>query len=163
MPERTTISNTSPLFYLHQIRQLDLLEKIYGRILVPMAVEEELQEGAVIGAETPDLVGLPWLEVLPVGEIEIPKRVGKLGAGEAGAIALGIRFQPAFLLLDDRAARREALALGMESTGTLGVLIKAKKSGLIPAFTPLLERLRRTTLWLGDDVITEALRLAGEL
>ena len=161
MPERQIISNTSPLLYLHQIQQIDLLAKIYHRFLVPPAVEKELQEGARLGVDVPDL-DIPWLEITPIGDFETPKRVSRLGAGEAEAITLGLQFREVLLLLDDRAGRREASALGLQSIGTLGVLVNAKRAGLVPAFRPLLERLMQTTLWLGDDVVAEALRLADE-
>ncbi len=66
MPDRLTLSNTSPLLYLHQIERLDLLRRLYGEVFVPPAVEEELQAGAVRGVNVPRIGDLPWLSVRPL-------------------------------------------------------------------------------------------------
>lgn len=54
MPE-PVISNTSPIFYLHRLGLLDLLEKLYGEIIIPNAVLEELEEGKKSGEDVPDV------------------------------------------------------------------------------------------------------------
>ena len=67
------------------------------------------------------------------------------------------------LLVDDAQGRRAASALGIAYTGTLGVLLRAKGEGKIPALKPLLELLaKRTTFWLSPPVQTAALKQAGE-
>jgi hypothetical protein len=66
MPERTVISNTSPLLYLHQVDRLHLLQRLYGRLLVPSAVQAELRTGRERGIVVPDLEALPWIEVQAV-------------------------------------------------------------------------------------------------
>jgi hypothetical protein len=53
MPDRFVVSNTSPLLYLHQIGQLDLLRQLYGRVVVPEAVAKELARGAQLGIAVP--------------------------------------------------------------------------------------------------------------
>lgn len=64
MPE--VVCNTSPLQYLHQIGALDVLPALYGRILVPLAVVEEIAAGRQAGANLPDLAALDWLEAREV-------------------------------------------------------------------------------------------------
>lgn len=64
--------------------------------------------------------------------------------------------------MDERLARRHAKRLGLKLTGTLGVLLRAKERELVPAVGPLIDQLVQGGIWLGDDLITEALRLAGE-
>ena len=66
------------------------------------------------------------------------------------------------VLLDDRLARRVALQLGLPVVGTLGVLIAAKRRGLLERVRPGLQRLRASGYFLSDAVFAEALRLAGE-
>lgn len=63
MPDRLVVSNTSPLLYLHQIGQLDLLRQLYGKVVVPGAVARELARGAQLGIDVPDLGRHPWVEV----------------------------------------------------------------------------------------------------
>ena len=161
-PATTVVSNTSPLLYLHQIHQLYVLEQLYGRVLVPSLVLGELAEGRSRGADVPNVSEYPWLTVLPLSLDEIDSTVRKLGAGEAGAITLGLRSQPSLILLDDQPARRAARSHGLTVTGTLGVLIKAKKTGILEAVAPLLETLGKTTMWLPDDLIELVLEEAGE-
>jgi len=61
MPEREVVSNTSPLLYLHQVGQLDLLHRLYEQVIVPAAVRDELRAGAVRGVSTPEVDRIPWL------------------------------------------------------------------------------------------------------
>ncbi|NJL28139.1 MAG: DUF3368 domain-containing protein [Thermoanaerobaculia bacterium] len=163
MPERAVISNTSPLLYLHQIRQLPLLTKLYQRILVPEAVVRELAAGAKRGVDVPDLTRVPWVEIHPVGEPALIPAIVDLGAGEAEVIALGLALRPSLLILDDQLGRRIATLLELTFTGTLGVLIKAKLAGHIEAVSPALEALAGTTMRLAPDLIETVLAEAGEL
>jgi predicted nucleic acid-binding protein len=66
MPDKLTISNTSPLLYLHLVRLLDLLPRLYGEVFVPPAVEAEFQAGAERGVDVPRIGALPWLKVMPL-------------------------------------------------------------------------------------------------
>jgi predicted nucleic acid-binding protein len=163
MPERAVISNTSPLLYLHQIRQLPLLAKLYQRILVPEAVVRELAAGAKQGVDTPDLTKVPWIEIRSVADPRLIPAMVDLGAGEAEVIALGVALRPSLLILDDQLGRRIADLLALTFTGTLGVLIKAKQAGHIEAVSPVLEALTKTTMRLHPDLIERALAEAGEL
>jgi len=61
------IANTSPIQYLHQLDQLQLLRQLYGSLIVPPAVAEEIAEGRTLGHDLPDLYGLPWLEIAAPG------------------------------------------------------------------------------------------------
>ncbi len=118
MPEREVVSNTSPLLYLHQVGQLDLL-------LLPMVTD--------------------------------------LGRGEAEALALALAFPGSLLILDDALGRRIAQHLELTYTGTLGVLVKAKKEGHLPAVKPVLEALiGQTTMYLSGNLVGWVLREAGE-
>ena len=86
MPEQTSgtvvISNTSPVFYLHQIGHLEVLKDIYGAVLIPPGVEKELEAGAVKGLDIPSVPQTAWLEVRPPsGRAQLPV-VPDLGQGE---------------------------------------------------------------------------------
>jgi predicted nucleic acid-binding protein len=67
------------------------------------------------------------------------------------------------VVIDERLARHHTKRLGLTLTGTLGVLLRAKYAGLVPSIAPLVEQLLRGGIRLGDSVVAEALRLAGEL
>ncbi|HJX27225.1 MAG TPA: DUF3368 domain-containing protein [Thermoanaerobaculia bacterium] len=163
MPEREVISNTSPLLYLHQVGQLDLLQHLYGRVIVPPAVREELRVGAERGVSTPDVDQVPWLEVrVPVERALLPM-VTDLGAGEAEVIALGLASPGSLLILDDALGRRIAHLLDLTYTGTLGVLVRAKKQGHLAAIRPVVQALQeRTNMRLRGDLVERVLTEAGE-
>ena len=123
------ICDTSPLQYLHQIKHLDVLPSLATRVLVPPAVVDELREGMRLGLDLPDVNTLDWVEVLrPAGASALPL-VTDLGPGESEALALALEYREAVVVLDDRVARNVARTLGLKMTGTLGLLLDAKRAG----------------------------------
>ena len=55
------ISNTSPLFYLHQIGALDWLSRLFSGVWIPGAVVNELAAGKVQGYNAPDPLAHSWI------------------------------------------------------------------------------------------------------
>jgi uncharacterized protein len=161
MPDRV-ISNTSPLFYLHRLRHLDLLQKLYQRIIVPEAVVDELNVGRDLGQDIPNVEDYGWIEVRPVRAPELVKLITDLGAGEAQALTLAIEEPGSLVILDNRLAREVARMRNIRITGTAGVLLKAKQEGHISAVAPLLNRLTELDFRLSDDVKARILMLAQE-
>jgi predicted nucleic acid-binding protein len=82
-------------------------------------------------------------------------------AGESEAIVLAYETRTR-IILDDRKAREAARRLGIPVTGTVGLLLKAKEAGVVPAIRPLLDALDANQFRIGDALRAEALRLAGE-
>ncbi len=162
MPERRTISNTSPLLYLHLVRQLDLFPQLYGTVFVPPAVEAELQAGAERGVDVPQIKVLHWLQVMPLASVTSIPMVMDLGRGEAEVIALGLENPNSRLILDDTLGRRIARFQGLQFTGTVGVVVKAKQTGLVSAVSPIISALQEAGLWLSESLVAEVLRQAGE-
>ena len=125
------IADTTPLHYLVFIDCADILRELYRRVIIPMAVLEELQaEGAppavkVWLAQRPD-----WLEVR---QASVPSDLAaaQLDPGEREAIALAQTLRADAVILDDRAARREAERRNLRVIGTLRVLADAAEIGLV--------------------------------
>jgi predicted nucleic acid-binding protein len=163
MPDRPVICNTSPLLYLHQVGQLGLLRDLYGRVLIPSAVREELRAGGERGCSVPDVDKMEWLHVRTPPETSLIPMVIDLGAGETEAIALALAEPGSLLILDDSLGRRIAHLNGLTLTGTLGVLIKAKKEGLLSEVSPVVDALRQTTMHLTPTLIEAVLKDAGEI
>ena len=161
MPEYV-ISNTSPLFYLHRLGQLDLLQKLYTRLLVPEAVVDELQAGRDQGEDVPEVTGYDWIEVRAVRMPAVVTLISDLGAGEAQVLALALEVPGSLVLLDDRLARAVARMRNIRLTGTAGVLLKAKQEGHMSAVAPLLDRLLQLDFRLSDAVKASILKLAQE-
>ena len=146
------ISNTSPLVYLHRLRELDLLQTLYTRLLVPEAVVDELQAGRDQGEDVPEVTGYDWIEVRAVRMPAVVTLISDLGAGEAQVLALALEM-PGSLVARMRNIRQ---------TGTAGVLLKTKQEGHISAVAPLLDRLLQLDFRLSDAVKASILKLAQE-
>ena len=159
---REVICNTSPLQYLHQADLLHLLPALFGGIQVPSAVAAELAEGKSRGIHLPELAELPWVTVRPARERGPLPLVTSLGNGEKEVLALGLEASDHLLVLDDRDARRHAVAAGLNVTGTLGVLLLAKERGLLDAIQPALERLQALHFRLSAATFRAVLDLANE-
>jgi predicted nucleic acid-binding protein len=85
-----------------------------------------------------------------------------LGLGEGEVLSLAAATVGSRAILDDGAARRCAGALNVPVRGTLGVMLEAKRAGLVPAVVPLVKALQDTGLFLSDSLIQRALELCGE-
>ena len=164
MPDRptTVICNTSPLQYLHQARCLDLLPRLYQEITVPGAVADEIENGRRLGHDLPALIDHKWIRIERPQTIAILRAVTDLGAGEREAHALAVEKPGALIILDDALARRHADLLGVRKTGTLGVLVKCKRTGLIPAVRPLIDLLEQLRFRLDPKTRAEILAMVGE-
>ena len=144
------VVDTSVLIALSNIGRLGLLRELFSNVLVPKAVAEEYSEP------------LPsWIEVLEVKDKHLVQVLLEyLHRGEAEAIALAVELQGAIIALDDKKARITARRLGLKVIGTLGILILAKKRGLISDLREEIEKLIHTSFRLSQEVIQEALKKA---
>ena len=160
MPE--VVSDTSPLQYLHQARALHVLPALYGRILVPEAVAAELERGILLGFPLPEVHSLPWILVEHVCQTAIPSLPTDFGAGEREVLALARRTSDSLALIDDARARQYARLLGIKFTGTLGILVKSKQQGHVPAVLPVLQILESLGFFLDPTTRAAVLRQASE-
>jgi hypothetical protein len=161
MPE-PVIANTSPLFYLHRLGLLEILPKLYGSIMIPEAVARELEKGASQGEDTPRLRSYSWIEIVRIETPEYLKLVVDLGAGESEVLALATKYPSSLVILDDRLARRIADMKQFRMTGTVGVLLRARKRNLIPELKPVIENLLSLNFRLKPELVKTVLEVAGE-
>lgn len=163
-PSSAVVADTSPLISLDACNQLDLLRKLYSRVVVPQAVELELSVGGATGLPS----GLTrahrrWIKVRVLSTPPSPALVAALDAGEAEVIDLALEIGSHLVLLDETAARAVAKSRGLQVTGALGVLLRAKKKGLLPAVKPPIDLMLSRGILLGSGVIESVLRVAGEV
>jgi predicted nucleic acid-binding protein len=156
------ISNTSPLQYLYQCDKLDLLRAMYGAVVVPASVVDEVEEGRKRGIPLPDLRTLKWVKIETSGHIKRLPLASDLGAGELEVLLLAADKMNALVILDDGLARQYARFHGIRFTGTCGILLKAKQQRLIMAVLPLLDKLAEFGFFLDERTRAAILRLAGE-
>ncbi len=162
MPNSRVIVNTSPLLYLHQIGRLQLLQSLYSEILTPRAVVRELETGKNRGIDVPDIQSLDWIAITPVRSPELIPAIVDLEQGEAEVLALGLEKVGSLLIFDDQLAPQIANLYRLKYTGTLGVLVKAKKLGYLSSIAPVIDELRQRGMWLTDRIVADVLRLSGE-
>jgi len=150
------VSDTSPLNYLVLIGQEELLPKLFGRVIIPQIVFNELTG---VSAPAQILVWaekLPlWLEIQPTNLIA-PPSLDILDNGERDAILLAQEISANLILLDDRQARNAARDLGLTITGTVGVLDKASREGLID-LRDVLKDLQKTNFYISVELIGKLL------
>jgi predicted nucleic acid-binding protein len=116
------------------IGQINVLQEMYGHIIVTPEVVEEY------GFPLPE-----WITVQAASDVEKVTLFHKfIDLGEASTIALAMETKNSLLIVDDRRARQFALSLGLEITGTLGLLIQAYENGIIQDIDSIIARLRET-------------------
>jgi predicted nucleic acid-binding protein len=136
------ICNTSPLQYLHQLDALRVFPQLVKTITIPPAVKQELEVGRALGLALPEVENLSWVVVrIPSSAVALPL-VTDLGAGEREVLALALETPDSVCVLDDALARQVARALHIRVTGTLGILIDAKRAGIISVVRPLIDQLQ---------------------
>ena len=149
------VSNSSPLIALARIQRLNLLPAIFESVLIPAAVAREIR---------PSVPAVPaWLQVrAPAAPLPGHVSRRRLGDGELEAIALAIELNADPIIIDDRPARHLAEASGLNVIGTLGLLLGARRVGLIDRIRPELDSLLKTSFFLSPELYNELLRSAGE-
>ena len=162
---RVVIADTGPLIALARIGRLDLLRRLYGRVVVPPAVHTELaldsnRSGAKVLA---DVFVAGWIVVETVADSSVRWELDQLlGPGEAEAIALAEQADTRFLLIDDARRRRTARARGIPVVGVAGMLLVAKSRGELAAVGPVLDRLSDAGYRLSPRLVAATLDRADE-
>jgi predicted nucleic acid-binding protein len=135
---------------------------LYNRIVIPPGVLNELEQGRRIGVHLPELAALRWMSVQAPERVEGAFQAGALGHGEREVLALGLQMPSSVLILDDGSARACASELNLTYTGTLGVLLRAKKERRLSQIGPLIDQLGVLGFRLSPRTRTAVLALAGE-
>ena len=151
------VSDTSPLTALLQIGRDDLLAALFGRVLIPLGVRNELLR---FHSSLPGY--LETRGILDQQAVEALAR--EIDRGEAEAIVLAEEAAAEYLLMDEKRGRSTAEARGLTVIGLLGVLLMAKKAGHIHAVGPLIGELEsRSGFFVSEAVKQIILTAAGEL
>lgn len=161
------VSNTSPLFNLAAIGQLNLLREQFGEVIVPNAVLDELQpirdreEWEAIREALEE----GWILAREVHNRETVRILTlDLDQGEAEAIALALELdQKPTLLIDESEGRSVAARLGLELTGVLGILLRAKEGERLESVRAAMIALRdKAGFYIQDELFQQVIHHAGE-
>jgi len=162
MMSRHWVVDASPIILLAKPGHLDLLPASADELLIPEAVAEEIRQGPS------DDPARAWLDaegeqfVEPTGPVQETVAAWDLGQGESRVLSLGVRRDGWTAVVDDGAARRCGKGLDVPTLGTLGVLVVAKREGVLEAVRPATRTLRQAGLHVSDAVVEQVLRMAGE-
>jgi predicted nucleic acid-binding protein len=158
------VSDTSPIRGLLAIGKTDLLQLLFTEIIIPGAVEAELKKIVALQKEVKEFLESAWVKVKAVNHSESYLELRKiLDEGESEAIALALLLHAHLLLMDENKGRTIAKQKGLEPLGLIGVLLRAKKLGLLAAVKPSLDELRNVHgFWLEQSFYESILAAANE-
>lgn len=161
------VSDSSTLIHLSKLGLLELLRALFDQVVVPEAVWREVVVEAIGragAAEVRRAREQGWLSVRAAGREDIVAlALRELDPGESEALALAVELEGSVVLLDESEARRIAERLSVSRTGTLGVLLAARRRNLVAELRPILERLRSECgFWISDALLAQALEAVGE-
>lgn len=150
---RRVIVNSTPIIVLCNIGLLDILKSLYAEICIPEAVSREVTEkddSACQALKT----ALNWMHVEKIAN-QSDKKMYKAKLHQEGTA-------DDLVVIDDNAAKKTAKYLGLKVTGTIGVLLKAKREGIIPEIASVLEKMKKNGFYISESLEQLVLEQAGE-
>lgn len=156
------VSDSSALITLASAGELNLLRDLFGEVLIPERVWQEVVQANRAGAE--EVTGADWIRTVPAPDTAFLMALqADVDPGEAEAIALALAVQADILLLDERHARNLAVSMGFPVVGVVGVLLRAKQQGFLPLLRPVLDRMKTASRFrISTKLYETTLRDAGE-
>ena len=152
------VADSGPLHYLILLDQADLLRRFYGQVVIPDAVVAELSSSGAPTLVREWILKPPtWSNIVSVPQEAVETVTDALDLGERSAIALAGSLRADLLLIDEAAGRAEPQRRGLRATGTLGVLRVAAEQRLVDV-PELIVRLRATTFYVGDELLSDIFR-----
>lgn len=130
------VSDTTPLISLLKIGRIDLLENLFGQVLIPQAVFDELTADERFQREADQIRRKRFMRVRAVQNPEsadILKRATGLDRGESEAIVLTDELHADLLLMDEAKGRAVSFQMGFKIMGTIGVLMAAYEENELTA------------------------------
>lgn len=155
------VSDTSPITNLFQIGRLQLLRELFDDVIIPRAVAIEIE---FLDSNRNILLQNQWIRIVELSDRKLlDDLTDELDPGEAEAIALAIQLGADAVLIDETLGRAEAVRRGLDVTGVVGILIRAKHKELIPRVKPEIDRLvTEAGFWLDPKFIENTLRTIDE-
>jgi predicted nucleic acid-binding protein len=163
MPE--LVINTGPVIALVAATDsLDFLSDLYDHVLVPHEVEREVLAG---GPDTPEHRAMDqtgdFFRTLPPLATIATDLANQLDSGEASVIQNARQLGVPLVAIDEKVGRRIARLHGLAVTGSLGILVKARKRGCIDELASCIRRMQSKGIWIADTLVRRALSAVGEV
>lgn len=149
--QKIIVADTSCLILYYKIGEIELLRKLFGNILITETVAKEFNSPIP-----------PWIHIKnPVSNLQRVLQE-KLDPGEATSISLAAELEESLLIIDESKGRKMARTLGLTITGSLGILVAAKKRGIITHVKPILEKITQTNFRITEELIIKILHQTQE-
>ena len=148
------VSDATPIISLAKLEMLHILSRLYDEVLLPKAVYDEVCRNQTFAVEAAAIQKCIFVKVRIVKCEQSVKflRATGLDLGESEAIVLADSLADSLLLMDERKGRQIALNMGIQIIGTLGILLHAKRLGLVPHIKPLLDTLLRANIRISESL-----------
>ncbi len=158
------VSDTSPLTNLAAIGQFDLLHRLFGEIYIANGVWRELNFGGRPHPGSREVETADWIHHREVRDQALVAALRRdLDLGEAETLALAVELEASVVLIDEREGRRTVIRLGLHPLGVLGLLLEAKKKGLVEEIRSSLKALRHQAgFYISNELYRSVLDMANE-
>ena len=149
------VSDTTPIISLILIEQLELLEKLFHNVYIPMGVYEELTEHPLYSMQSETVKNCSFIKPVSVKDlksVDIFRKATGLDKGESEAIVLSEEINADILLMDEKKGRKIATQMGLTITGTLGILLNAYKENMIAQneIINCVDKLKNNKIYISD-------------
>lgn len=156
------VSNATPIIAFSRINRLDLFQQVTGAIVIPQEVEKELYGHR--RTDMPALNRSNWIKVRKVkSQADVELLLPSLDKGEAEVIVLSKELGAGLIIIDELTARKVAIMMGLPVIGAAGLLMHAKRTGLIKEVKPLLDDMILKGIRYKESFYREVLKSIGEL
>jgi len=148
---KNIVCDASCLILLEKINRLELLQRIFGTVHITDIISQEF------------ITSVPlWMEVHSSESILLKGLMNVLDSGEASAITLATQLEDSLLIIDESKGRKIAKRMGINITGTLGLLLLAKKKGHISSVKMVIDEIQSTNFRVSSNIVQKVLELAAE-
>jgi len=157
------ICNATPLIAFARIQRLDILQQTVGTLVVPEGVAKEVR--GYRGGHYAEIIldDEPWITVQALrAPAQVQLLLPVLDQGEAEVITLALEQNADLVLIDELTGRKVAQSLQLQVIGTVGILIRAKQMGIIPAVKPILEKMIQRGIRYSQRFVCSILHEIGE-
>ena len=158
------VTNSTPIIAFSRINQMELLQAIIEKLLIPPEVANELSEYGKAKRKSLDLNQYKWIKVQEVQDrSKVELLLPSLDRGEAEVIELAIESKADLILIDELTGRKVAESFDLNVIGSAGILIKAKEIGKIQAVKPYIDEMIDKGIRYSERFYKSLLHQIGEL
>ncbi|WFA10189.1 DUF3368 domain-containing protein [Tissierella sp. Yu-01] len=160
---RKVIVNSTPLIALYNIGKLDLLKEVYGKVIIPYAVYEEVILESKLKDSNDFIQESGFINIMKIINEEAKRLfVTSLHKGEVEVMILAKEIGADLCVIDDLLARSYAKYHNLNITGTIGVLLKAKELGIVTKIRPIMDELISSGIYIDSKLYNRVLEISGE-